>query len=100
MECRLAMSGVYEATIMRSSHKQQQNIRIVMKLLSPKTLLTAMLVAAAAVPPSTALQYPNAHGQGQRFASLATNEYKLQPTGAVAMRLTGTLNLFGTSTLH
>jgi polyisoprenoid-binding protein YceI len=97
MECRLAILVAYDA----KSHRQQQNIRnIVMKLFSPKTLLTAMLVAAAAVATSTALQFPNAHGQGQRLASLATNEYKLQPTGAVAMRLTGTLNLFGTSTLH
>jgi polyisoprenoid-binding protein YceI len=75
-----------------------------MKLLSPKTLLTAMLVAAAAVATSTAINFPNALGQGQRIASLSgqsnENLYKLQPTGAVAMRLTGTLNLFGTSTLH
>lgn len=63
-----------------------------------------MLVAAAAVATSTVFQFPSVYSQPERIASLAgktsANVYTLQPTGAVAMRLTGTLNLFGTSTLH
>jgi|SRR5579872_7353375 len=47
----------------------------------------------------TTLNLNGAYGQANRFSSVAAS-YKIAPTGQIAMRLTGTLNLFGTSTLH
>jgi polyisoprenoid-binding protein YceI len=47
----------------------------------------------------TTLNLNGAYGQANRSGVVAAS-YKIAPTGQIAMRLTGTLNLFGTSTLH
>jgi polyisoprenoid-binding protein YceI len=70
-----------------------------MKNVCTRTLTIALAVAAFAVVITTAANYPNTYGQSKSYAA-ATPTYTLRTTGAVAMRLSGTLNLFGTSTLH
>jgi polyisoprenoid-binding protein YceI len=60
--------------------------------------MIALVVAASAVAISTVSNYPNTYGQSKSLAAVPA--YSLRTTGAVSMRLSGTLNLFGTSTLH
>src|SRR5579883_453558 len=72
-----------------------------MRHLSPRTMIAALVIAASAVAFTTATNYPNVYSQTDRLASNAvTPDYKLLLNGQVAMKLTGSLNLFGTSTLH
>jgi polyisoprenoid-binding protein YceI len=63
-----------------------------------RTLWIALAVATSAVTLSTLSNYPNTYAQSKSIA--ATPAYSLRTNAAVSMRLSGTLNLFGTSTLH
>lgn len=69
-----------------------------MKNVCTRTLMIALLVGASAVAITTATNSVKTYGQSKSTSTDAA--YSLRTTGAVSMRLSGTLNLFGTSTLH
>lgn len=73
-----------------------------MRYIKLKFTTIIFLLAASGFLGEQAINLNGAYGQANRSASVIANtvSYKLIPTGQVAMKLTGTLNLFGTSTLH
>ncbi|SRR5579883_1702467 len=70
-----------------------------MRFLSSRKLSIVLPLLALAFAMGTAI-LPTVHSQQLYAVNKAEPMYKLSATGQVAMRFTGTLNLFGTSTLH
>jgi polyisoprenoid-binding protein YceI len=71
-----------------------------MRIINLKIAAMALTLALSGFLGETTTTFMGAYGQANRVLTGNAVSYTLMPSGQVAMRLTGTLNLFGTSTLH